>query len=76
MKNLQKVLLHRLDNNDDEAVEPINNLDYLNKYLSAKKVEGFTERTLKVYKSTLKNLFTVLDIPIRRLTTEIIRQYS
>jgi integrase/recombinase XerD len=74
MKQLQEVLLNRLYEVEEE-LEPIDNLDYMKKYLSAKKIEGCTERTIKAYKSTLLNLFKIIEVPVRSITTESIRDY-
>ncbi len=74
MKQLQESLVKRLEYeiNEEEGIE---NNEYLTMFLSAKQVEGCSNRTIDYYRSTIVKMLSVLDMPIRRITTEIIRQY-
>ncbi len=74
MKHLQEILIKRLEE-DNEEVEVIQNSEYVEMYLSAKQIEGCSPRTINYYQSTLSNLFSVIELPIRRITTELIREY-
>lgn len=74
LKHLQEVLITRLDEYN-EVVENIDNTDYLKMFLSAKKVEGCSEETIKFYEITIKNMFKLVRHPIREITTEILRNY-
>jgi integrase/recombinase XerD len=74
MKHLQEILIKRLEE-VNEQVEAIPNQEYVEMYLSAKQIEGCSSRTIKYYQSTLSNLFSVIELPIRRITTELIREY-
>ena len=74
MKKLQEVLITRL-NGEAEEQEEIGNFSYMEMFLSAKKIEGCSERTLSYYKSTIKSLLEKVDIPVRKMTTEILRDY-
>lgn len=73
MKQLQETLLKRLMTKTDEDV--VENKEYLNKYLSAKQVEGCSHRSITCYKSTIEKMFSIIDIPIRKFTTDIVREY-
>lgn len=73
MKKLQESLLKRLEYEVNE--EKIDNNDYLVMFLSAKEVEGCSQRTIIYYKSTIEKFFSIIDISIRKITTEIIRGY-
>jgi len=44
-------------------------------YLSAKQIEGCSYRTINYYSSTLVNMFNVIDLPVRKITTEAVREY-
>ncbi len=74
MKQLQESLKKRLDyeKKDEESIE---NIKYLDMFLSAKQVEGCSERTISYYQLTIVKMFSIIDIPIRKITTEIIRDY-
>lgn len=74
MKYLQEILLKRLDENE-EIVENIENQDYLEVFLAAKRIEGCSERTISYYKSTIENLIISVHLPLRSMTTEILREY-
>lgn len=75
MKRLQEVLLKRLQNSPQVEAEVLCNLDYLNMFVSAKTIEGCSERTINYYKSTICNMLKSVDMPIRQITTEIMRDY-
>lgn len=74
MKRLQRVLLKRLEENIVET-ENIDNLNYMEMFLSAKRIEGCSERTILYYKSTITNMLSYIKVPVRKMTTEIIRGY-
>ena len=74
MKKLQEVLL---DNLTEETVhkEVIPNEEYLKMFLAAKKIEGCSKRTLQYYRVTVERLIAHISTPIRRITTDEIREY-
>lgn len=74
MKKLQEVLIARLTIIHMEPEEN-DNLSYLNLFLTAKRIEGCSERTIKYYKSTIKTMLRKIDIPVRKMTTELLREY-
>ena len=65
--------MKRIDE-DKEDSEIADNHDYVDAYLTAKQIEGCSIRTISYYKLTLKNMFRIIDLPIRRISTEIIRE--
>ena len=74
MKKLQEVLLRNLS----EAKAPdesTSNLEYLQLFLDAKKIEGCSERTLQYYRVTIEKLLNRIEVPIRKISTEQIRAY-
>ena len=74
LKRLQEVLLKRLVKDEPEK-KKISNQEYLNKFLEAKKIEGCSERTIKYYKLTVEQLLKKVLHPIRKVTTEQMREY-
>lgn len=59
------------DRSDDE---PDNNR-LLDMFLSAKRVEGCSEKTLRYYRTTIVKMFSTIDINVTHITTENLRQY-
>lgn len=74
LKKLQEVLLKRLQE-QDEQVEPARNDEYLEMFINAKKIEGCSERTLKYYRSSVQHMFSRIETPVRKITTEQLREY-
>lgn len=74
MKKLQEVLLKNLSESEVQKSE-ISNIDYLQMFLDAKRIEGCSERTLQYYKMTIEKLLWNIDVSIRKITTEEIRSY-
>lgn len=49
--------------------------DYMELFLSSKKVEGCSERTLEYYKTTIENMLSELDKDIKVVETDDLRNY-
>lgn len=49
--------------------------ELISSFISAKRVEGCSEKTLNYYSSTLRNVFRAIQIPIRQISTNDIRVY-
>ena len=74
LKRLQEVLLKHLVKDEPEK-KNISNQEYLTKFLEAKKIEGCSERTIKYYRVTVEQLLRKVLDPIRKVTTEQMREY-
>lgn len=74
MKKLQEVLINRLSESKVEE-ENITNLTYMEMFLTAKSIEGCSQRTILYYKSTIKDFLKQASQPIRKITTEFLRDY-
>lgn len=74
LKRLQEVLLKRFAKSEPEN-QPINNMEFLDKFLEAKKIEGCSDRTIKYYQATVERLLANISQPIRKVTTEQMREY-
>jgi site-specific recombinase XerD len=78
IEKLQEVLQYALVNydvvqrgDDTEEVEQ----DFLEQFLSAKSVEGCSEKTLKYYKATIKSMLIHINKDVRHIVTDDIRGY-
>lgn len=74
MKKLQEVLLKNLSENSVTKSE-VSNIEYLQMFLEAKKIEGCSERTLQYYQVTVERFLQNVSTPIRKTATEEIRSY-
>lgn len=70
---LQKVEIHEMSNNSDNIKQDNNNL--LDTFVSAKKIEGCSDKTLSYYRSTIEHLFESVDIMACHMETSDIRRY-
>lgn len=74
LKRLQEVLVKHLYQEEALPIDT-DNLEYLTMFLNAKKLEGCSERTIQYYKVTIRHFLKLITEPIRKITTEQIRQY-
>lgn len=74
MKRLQEVLIERLVTQRARPEESDND-EYLDMFLTAKRIEGCSERTLEYYRSTIKMMLDKIKTPVRQMTTEMLRDY-
>ena len=74
LKRLQEVLISRLAQGNEETI-PVSNEEYMNMFLTAKRIEGCSERTIAYYGMTISGLLAYTDIPLRCMTTELLREY-
>jgi len=49
--------------------------DFLEAFIDAKRVEGRSEKTLKLYRYRIKRLIEAADVPVRHLTVYHLRKY-
>lgn len=74
LKKLQEVLLKNFNENT-KVEQPITNTEYLRLFIDAKSIEGCSARTIKYYSSTIEHMLSKIQTPIRKITTEIMREY-
>lgn len=74
MKKLQEVLIDRLESSQEE-IDYATNDSYMEMFLTAKQIEGCSGRTIQYYKTTIEHLLDNIDIPLRKMTTEMLRTY-
>lgn len=78
MEQLQKVLAHYLrDVTAAPAPNPEDsgNESLLVSFIAAKRVEGCSGKSLRYYESTIQNMLTAVDKPVKHITTDDLRQY-
>lgn len=79
LENLQKVLTAAFVNVEVAEIKSANeqksNSKLLELFISAKRIEGCSEKSLKYYKIVIENMFTSLKTAIRDLTTSDLRTY-
>ncbi len=74
LKKLQEVLLKRFVE-AEHTPEPAQNKEYLEMFIHAKKIEGCSERTIAYYRSTIECMLNKITTPVRKISTEEIREY-
>jgi site-specific recombinase XerD len=81
LEELRKVLMFTLRNVDiveRETPDPqdtANNATLLEAFLAAKRIEGCSEKSLKYYDTTVRQMFAEVAKPIREVTTDDLRGY-
>ena len=73
LKKLQEVLVKAFSIEEPER-KPTNH-EYLRLFLEAKSIEGCSPRTLQYYEVTVQHLFAAVNLPVRKMTTERMREY-
>ncbi len=76
LKQTLEQTLSRYDVNEvDGPVEEENDRDLIEKFISAKRVEGCSEKSLKYYRATIEALVSVVGKNVRSVLTEDLRTY-
>lgn len=77
-KKLQEVLSHVLVDYDVVENQNMDNdlqQDFVELFLSAKRIEGCSEKSLKYYKMTIETMIGELNKDVRHIVTDDIRGY-
>ena len=74
MEELHKALVSAFAN-DNEMEESLPEEDFFSVYLSAKRVEGCSEKTLEYYQATIRNALNKINKPVKYITTDDLRIY-
>ena len=75
MRVLQTTLIKYMSGEDTLTEQQIPNTDYLDMFIAAKRIEGCSERTIEYYRTTIVHMLNKMNIPIRQITTEDLREY-
>ena len=70
---LQIVLQKKL--NTQNQTYPYTNIEYMDMFISAKRIEGCSERTLAYYKTTIEHMLSIIVTPLRQVQTDDLRAY-
>ena len=80
-EDLKELLINNLKGLDiiqaatsEEAVRKANS-DFLSAFISAKKIEGSSTKTLAYYENTIAKMFSTIKKPVKEMTTNDIRSY-
>ena len=71
---LQIVLQKKLDTQNNQTY-PYTNIEYMDMFISAKRIEGCSERTLAYYKATIEHMLSIIITPLRQIQTDELRAY-
>ncbi|MCI6407512.1 MULTISPECIES: site-specific tyrosine recombinase/integron integrase [Bacillota] len=71
---LQIVLQDKLNTNNKQTY-PYTNFEYMDMFISAKRIEGCSERTLLYYETTIKHMLSQIEKPLRQIQTDELRAY-
>ena len=74
MKKLQEVIIKTFAENEVTKLD-ISNDEFLKMFLAAKRIEGCSDRTINYYEATVEHLLSQIEIKVRKITTEEIREY-
>ncbi len=77
-KQLQEVLEHTLYGvicTADDAVQKAGEAEVVQPFLSAKRIEGCSEKTLRYYQKTIESMLIVVGKTAQQITTEDLRNY-
>ena len=71
---LQIVLQKKLNTQNNQTY-PYTNIEYMDMFISAKRIEGCSERTLSYYKATIEHMLSIIVTPLRQVNTDDLRAY-
>ncbi len=74
MKKLQEVIIKTFAENEVAKID-ISNDEFLKMFLAAKRIEGCSDRTINYYEATVAHLLSQIEVNVRKITTEEIREY-
>ena len=66
---LQIVLQKKLNTQNNQTY-PYTNIEYMDMFISAKRIEGCSERTLAYYKATIEHMLSIIVTPLRQVNTD------
>ena len=75
MQKLQEVLVKRLSENTVSDYLQITNMDFLDMFLTAKHLEGCSDKTIRYYRCNIEKMLDTINIPVIKITTEMLRKY-
>ena len=77
-EKLQEVLKYTLANyevTENQNKEKYSELNFVELFLSAKRIEGCSEKSLKYYKTTIEMMIATVGKSVKHIETDDIRRY-
>ena len=75
MQKLQEVLVKRLSENTVSDYLQTTNVEFLDMFLTAKHLEGCSDKTIRYYRCNIEKMLDTVNIPVIKITTEMLRKY-
>ena len=75
MQKLQEVLVNRLSENSTLDYLQTGNEEFIDMFLTAKHLEGCSDKTIRYYRCNIEKMLETIDIPVVKITTEMLRKY-
>ena len=75
MQKLQEVLVKRLSENAVYDYLQTTNMDFLDMFLTAKHLEGCSDKTIRYYRCNIEKMLDTINILVIKITTEMLRKY-
>lgn len=80
LEQLQKVLKvtfseYEITKSNKQYTKELSNLNFIDLFISAKKVEGCSAKTLKYYRATIETMLFSINKGIKHITTDDLRDY-
>ena len=75
IQKLQEVLVKRLSENNVSDYLQTTNAEFLDMFLTAKHLEGCSDKTIRYYRCNIEKMLETIDIPVIKITTEMLRKY-
>lgn len=70
-----QIVLQKNLNTQNNQTYPYTNIEYMDMFISAKRIEGCSERTLAYYKATIEHMLSIIVLPLRQVQTDDLRAY-
>ena len=76
LERLNDVLQHNFYNYDViECIKEDKSVDYCTMFISSKKIEGCSERTINYYQTTIENMLREVNKDVKKIETDDLRNY-
>ena len=75
MQKLQEVLVKRLSEKATSDCAQTTNVEFLDMFLTAKHLEGCSDKTIRYYRCNIEKMPDTINIPVIKITTEMLRKY-
>ena len=75
IQKLQEVLVKRLSENNVSDYLQTTNAEFLDMFLTAKHLEGCSDKTIRYYRCNVEKMLESINIPVIKITTEMLRKY-